>query len=89
MEEYLHNFKGIAKDGGPPPLNPGECVIFGEQGMGLLPATLGIGSNWTCWRLLKHLRPLYLAPVAWCLSQLVPRITKNDDEPTCFTSVRN
>jgi hypothetical protein len=46
--------------------------------MGLLPATFGIGSNWTCWRLLRHLRPLYPAPAAWRLSQLAPRITKSD-----------
>jgi hypothetical protein len=25
MEEYLHNFKGIAKGRGLPPLNPMEC----------------------------------------------------------------
>jgi hypothetical protein len=62
-------------------------VIFGAQGLGLLPATLGIGSTWTSWRLLKHLRPLYPAPAAWRLSQLAPRITKTDDEPTSFTSV--
>jgi hypothetical protein len=56
-------------------------VIFGEQGMGLLSATLGIGSNWTRRRLLKHLLPLYPAPAAWRLSQLAPRITKTDEEP--------
>src|SRR5262245_37436440 len=56
-------------------------VIFGEQGMGLLPATRGIGSNRTRWGLLKHLLPLYPAPAAWRLSQLAPRITKNDDDP--------
>src|SRR5262245_17845247 len=46
--------------------------------MGLLPATRGIGSTWTRWRLLKHLRPLDPAPMAWRLSQLAPHITKND-----------
>jgi hypothetical protein len=64
-------------------------VTFGEQGMGLLPATLGLSSNGTRWRLLNHLRPLYPAPVAWRLSQLALRITKTDDEPALFTSVRN
>jgi hypothetical protein len=64
-------------------------VSFGAQGMGLLLATLGIGSTWTCRRLLKHLRPLYPAPVAWRLSQLAPRITKNDDDPTSLTFVGN
>jgi hypothetical protein len=63
-------------------------VIFGEQGIDLLPATLGIGSNWTCRRLLRHLLPLYLAPTAWRLSQFAPRITKSDDDPASFTSVR-
>jgi len=63
-------------------------VIFGEQGIGLLPAALGIVSNWTRWRLLRHLRPLYPAPAAWWLSQLAPRITKSDDDPILFTSVR-
>src|SRR5262245_32058219 len=53
-------------------------VIFGEQGMGLLPTTRGLGSKWTRWRLLRHLRPLYPAPAAWRLSQLAPRLTKND-----------
>ena len=57
-----------------------SSIIFGEQGIGLLPATLGIGSNWTRWRLLRHLLPLYPAPAAWCLSQLAPRITKSDDD---------
>jgi hypothetical protein len=52
--------------------------------MGLLPATLGIGSNWTRWRLLRHLLPLYPAPAAWRLSQLAPRITKSDEEPVNF-----
>ena len=47
-----------------------SSISFGEQGMGLLPATLGIGSDWTRWRLLRHLRPLYPAPAAWRLSQL-------------------
>jgi hypothetical protein len=47
-------------------------MLFGEHGMGLLPARLGIGSKWTCWRLLRHLRPLYPAPAAWRLSQLAP-----------------
>jgi hypothetical protein len=28
MEEYLRNFKGIAKDRGLPPLNPMECGIL-------------------------------------------------------------
>ena len=56
-------------------------VIFGEQGMGLLPATLEIGSNWTRWGFLRHPLPLYPAPVAWRLSQLAPRITKSDDDP--------
>jgi hypothetical protein len=53
-------------------------VSFGEQGMGLLPATLGIGSDGIRRRLLKHLRPLYPAPVAWRLGHLAPHITKND-----------
>ena len=56
---------------------------FGEHGMGLLPATLGIGSDWTRWRLLRHLLPLYPAPAAWRLSQLAPRLTKSDDDPGC------
>ncbi len=56
-------------------------VSFGEQGMGLLPATLGIGSDWTRWRLLRHLLPRYPAPAAWRLSQLAPRLTKSDDDP--------
>jgi hypothetical protein len=47
-------------------------VTFGEHGMGLLPATHGIGSKWTCWRLVRHLLPLYPAPAAWRLSQLAP-----------------
>jgi hypothetical protein len=29
MEEYLHNFKGIAKGRGLPPRNPMECEFFG------------------------------------------------------------
>ena len=45
-------------------------VSFGAQGMGLLPATLGLGSNRTHRGLLRHLRPLYPAPVAWHRSQL-------------------
>ncbi len=56
----------------------GLFVSFGEHGMGLLPATLGIGSDWTRWRLLRHLLPLYPAPAAWRLSQLAPRLTKSD-----------
>ena len=56
--------------------------------MGLLPATRGIGSIWTREELLKHLRPLDPAPVAWRLSQLAPRITTTDDDPILFTSVR-
>jgi hypothetical protein len=40
--------------------------------MSLLPARLGIGSKWTCWRLLRHVAPLYPAPTAWRLSQLAP-----------------
>jgi hypothetical protein len=47
-------------------------VTFGEHGMGLLPATLGIGLKWTGWRLLRHPLPLYPAPAAWRLSQLTP-----------------
>jgi hypothetical protein len=32
MEEYLHNFKGIAKGRGLPPLNPMECeILFREH----------------------------------------------------------
>jgi hypothetical protein len=62
-------------------------VIFGEQGVGLLPATLGLGSKWTRWRLLRHLRPLYPAPAAWRLSQFALRITKSDDDPASFTLV--
>jgi hypothetical protein len=58
-----------------------SSISFGEQGMGLLPTTLGLGSKWTRWRLLRHLRPLYPAPAAWRLSQFAPRITKSDDEP--------
>jgi hypothetical protein len=53
-------------------------VTFGEHGMGLLPARLGIGSKWTCGRLTRHLLPLYPAPVAQRLNQLAPRITKPD-----------
>jgi hypothetical protein len=56
--------------------------------MGLLPATLGIDSTWTRWRLLKHQLPLYPAPVSWRLSQLALRITKTDDEPISLTPVR-
>jgi hypothetical protein len=59
-------------------------VIFGEQGMSLLPTTLGLGWNWTRWRLLRPLRPLYPAPVAWRLGQFAPRVTKSDDEPDCY-----
>jgi GTPase SAR1 family protein len=52
-------------------------VVFGEQGMGFLSATRGIGSNWTPWKLLKLLRSLSPAPVAWHLSQLAsPRHQK-------------
>jgi hypothetical protein len=32
MEEYLHNFKGIARGRGLPPLNPMECENFGIIG---------------------------------------------------------
>jgi hypothetical protein len=71
-EETLHT----------PLISLGLFVIFGEQGTGLLPATLGVGSNWTRWRLLGHLLPLYPAPAAWRLSQLALRITKSDDDPT-------
>ena len=39
-------------------------VSFGEPGMGLFPAMLGIDSKWTCWRLLRHLLPLCPAPAA-------------------------
>ncbi len=31
MEEYLHNFKGIAKGRGLPPRNPVECALFGRH----------------------------------------------------------
>jgi hypothetical protein len=58
-------------------LKQGVSVIFGEPGMGFLPATLGIGSTWTRQRLLNHLRPFSPAPVIWRLSQLAPRITKS------------
>jgi hypothetical protein len=59
-------------------------VTFGEQGMGLLPATLRIGSNWTRWRLLRHLPPLYPAPVAWRLSQLAsPHHQKRHADGLC------
>src|SRR5262245_36318452 len=51
--------------------------------MGLLPATLGICSNGTRWRLLRHLLPLCPAPAAWRLSRLAPRLTKIDEEPGC------
>ena len=51
-------------------------VIFGAQGMGLLPAALGIGSHGTRWRLLRYLLPLCPAPVAWRLSQLAPASPK-------------
>jgi hypothetical protein len=64
-----------------------SSITFGEQGMGLLPATLGIGSDWTRWRLLRHLLPLYPAPAAWRLSQLAPRLTKSDDDPTLWLFV--
>jgi hypothetical protein len=60
-----------------PRTREGLFVIFGEQGMGLLPTTLGLGSNWTRWRLLRHLLPLYPAPAARRLSQFPPRITKS------------
>ena len=70
-EETLHT----------PLISLGLFVIFGEQGTGLLPATLGVGSHGTRWRLLGPLLPLDPAPAAWRLSQLALRITKSDDDP--------
>jgi hypothetical protein len=36
MEYYLHNFKGIAKGRGLPPLNPMECGFVGRDSINKL-----------------------------------------------------
>ena len=68
---------------------PWLFVTFGEPGMGLLPTTHGIGSKWTCWRLVRHLLPLIPLQLPGASASSPPCITKSDEEPASFTPVGN